>query len=319
MVGSGQDAGRDDDVGGDEHRPAGPGHDGSDGCTPSLHHQLYRNVRLECMSSSPGTTCPSCGRDDQVRGRPDVQAGDVELSCGRCGTSWWRGGRRCATCGGQDLTSRPQVMRRHSRGTQLSIVGWRDVVLCQSCDAEVIESVGTTDTPIAEDYVSAAIVDRTAPAPLSLTQDNAAVTGRPAGSPAPTRRTATDAGRTQPVRAGAPPRPTPSPRPRPPVPPATVRQALQQSQEQLAAEGTVLDPTVVLLLGTRLGPTTRLDALERSGHDPASVAAWVGSTWGPEDRSTGAGHTLITLADHWLARGWTTTDLAAVLRPQEHA
>lgn len=271
------------------------------------------------MSSSPGTTCPSCGRDDQVRGRHDVQAGDVELSCGRCGTSWWRGGRRCATCGGQDLTDRPQVMRRHSRGTQLSIVGWRDVVLCQSCDAEVIESVGTTDTPIAEDYVSAAIVDRTVPAPLSLPQQAAAVMSRTDGPRSPTRRTASDPGRTQTVRAAAPPRPTPSAQPRPPVAPATVRQALQQAQEQLAAEGTVLDPTVVLLLGTRLGPTTRMDALHRSGHDPASLAAWVGSTWGHGDRSTGARHTLITLADHWLARGWTTTDLAAELRPQEHA
>ncbi|WP_130012572.1 hypothetical protein [Serinicoccus sediminis] len=92
---------------------------------------------------------------------------------------------------------------------------------------------------------------------------------------------------------------------------------MQRSQEQLTDQGTRLDPTVVLLLGTRLGSTTRLDALERSGHDPAAVATWVRSTWGSADTSGDARHTLTTLADHWLASGWTTTDLAAALRLPE--
>ena len=29
-------------------------------------------------------------------------------------------------------------MRRHSRGTQLSIVGWRDARLCERCDADLL-------------------------------------------------------------------------------------------------------------------------------------------------------------------------------------
>ncbi|HSP59739.1 MAG TPA: hypothetical protein VLO09_01640 [Ornithinimicrobium sp.] len=83
--------------------------------------------------------------------------------------------------------------------------------------------------------------------------------------------------------------------------------------------GTTLDPTVVLLLGTHLGPSTRVDALERSGHGADELREWVEGTWGRGARGAAARHTLTALADHWSDQGWTTTDLAAAVRPQEDA
>lgn len=212
--------------------------------------------------------CPSCGTSDRVTGHSEAGSQGIRLTCGRCGASWERGEggeRRCASCGGRELTNRAQTMRRHSRGTQLSIVGWRDVVLCVRCDAGVLESVGTGQRPIPEEYVSSALVDSHAPAPP-----------RPAVP------------RGQRTAAPRPPSTQPAPPPPAPRPPSTVRQALQEPQTALASAGTTLDPTTVLLLGTGRA-------------------------------STAARHTLTALAEHWLAQGWTTTDLAARLRPQEDA
>lgn len=256
------------------------------------------------MPPPHANTCPDCGNAQDVTGRVDDHAGDVELTCGQCGRSWWRGARHCASCGGGDLTTRPQVMHRHSRGNQLSIMGWRDVTLCHQCDAELLKTLGSGHTPVPEEYVSAALIDvNAAPEPVR--------SPRPADRP-----------RTTPL--GPPPsRPTPSPSPLPgpaaPRPPATVRQALQRSQTMLAEEGTALDPTVVLLLGQRMGPSTRLEGLTAAGHDPAAVRTWVEGLWGAGADGASARHTITVLADHWQQQGWTTTDMAAELRPQEDA
>lgn len=269
------------------------------------------------MPTSASAACPSCRSDEHVTGRRDPEADDVQLSCGRCGRSWGRGGRRCATCAGVALTSRPQVMRRHSRGTQLSIVGWRDALLCERCDADVLATLGHGHTPIPEDYVSAALVDRNAPAPAAPRAHGPvpppSTAGRPVRAPRPVPPSAGG------WSSGEPSVPPSIPAPAPPAPPTTVRQALQESQTNLAAAGTTLDPTVVLLLGTHLGPATRLNALERSGHDADTLRDWVERTWGGGGRGAAARHTLTTLADHWSDQGWTTTDLAAGLRPQEDA
>lgn len=253
------------------------------------------------------TTCPHCGTEDDVTGRVDDHTGEVELTCGGCGRSWWRGERRCASCGGHDLTTRPQVMRRHSRGNQLSIMGWRDVTLCRACDAAVLDTTRDDHTPIPEEYVSAALIDvNAAPAPPP--------------SPPPAVRPRSSPATKPPSRAAPSPRP-PSrpPEPAPPRPPTTVRQALERSQTTLAADGAALDPTVVLLLGQRLGPATRLDGLTAAGHDPASLRAWAEGLWGTGAGAASARRTLTALADHWQRERWTTTDMAAELRPQEDA
>ncbi|MGD8199451.1 hypothetical protein ACQE98_02315 [Ornithinimicrobium sp. W1679] len=60
------------------------------------------------MPTPSRAVCPSCRSDEHVTGRADPQTGDVQLSCGRCGRSWSRDGRRFATCGGEALTTRPR-------------------------------------------------------------------------------------------------------------------------------------------------------------------------------------------------------------------
>lgn len=251
------------------------------------------------------TTCPDCGNEQDVTGRVDDHAGDIELTCGQCDRSWWRGQRRCASCGGPDLTTRPQVMRRHSRGNQLSILGWRDVTLCHECDATVLNAHPFDHTPIPEDYVSAALIDAIAVA-----------------SPPSPHPPSPSADRPRPPSLAPPPSspaPPPPPAPAPPRPPTTVRQALERSQALLAAEGRTLDPTVVLLLGQRLGPATRLDGLNAAGHDPAALRAWAEGLWGAGADAGTARDTITALADHWQRQGWTTTDMAAELRREEHA
>ncbi|MFK5633359.1 hypothetical protein [Ornithinimicrobium sp. LYQ103] len=219
-----------------------------------------------------------------MTGHSEAGSQGIRLTCGRCGASWERGEggeRRCASCGGRELTNRAQTMRRHSRCTQLSIVGWRDVVLCVRCDAGVLESVGTGQRPIPEEYVSSALVDSHAPAPPRPAVPRGQASAPYAARDDPPRSS-------QRTAAPRPPSTQPAPPPPAPRPPSTVRQALQEPQTALASAGTTLDPTTVLLLGTGRA-------------------------------STAARHTLTPLAEHWLAQGWTTTDLAARLRPQEDA
>ena len=57
----------------------------------------------------------------------------------------------------------------------------------------------------------------------------------------------------------------------------------------------------------------------RSGHDAGSLGDRAERTWGRGSRGAAGRHTLTALADHWSEQGWTTTDLAAAVRPQEDA
>lgn len=70
--------------------------------------------------------CPGCGEDTDLRGtRTDA---GIRITCQSCRYEWDRDTRpRCATCGGDDMVPRPQTLTAFSRGTQLSILGWRNV------------------------------------------------------------------------------------------------------------------------------------------------------------------------------------------------
>ncbi len=82
-------------------------------------------------------TCPDCGEGSDLSGETSDMG--VRLTCGRCGAEWDRGsGGSCDRCGGDDLQTVPLAIVERSRGTQLSIVGTRPVVLCSSCDAEAL-------------------------------------------------------------------------------------------------------------------------------------------------------------------------------------
>lgn len=79
--------------------------------------------------------CPSCGEDEDLAG---VRAADsIELTCGRCGHTWMRPSEAsCGRCGSDDLQTVPLAIVERSRGTQLSVVGTRPIVLCSTCDAD---------------------------------------------------------------------------------------------------------------------------------------------------------------------------------------
>lgn len=82
--------------------------------------------------------CPSCGEAEELTGQPSPEG--IRVTCDRCGASWLRDRTSdvCATCGGTELEARPLPTTAYSRGTQVSIVGWRQVLLCVTCDAAML-------------------------------------------------------------------------------------------------------------------------------------------------------------------------------------
>lgn len=82
--------------------------------------------------------CPTCNETDDLAGR---RANDViTVTCGSCGASWTRDlAPKCPKCGGDDMQSAPLAIVEKGRGTQLSVVGTRIVMLCSECDAEALE------------------------------------------------------------------------------------------------------------------------------------------------------------------------------------
>jgi hypothetical protein len=99
--------------------------------------------------------CPSCGESEELSGRPTEEG--IRITCERCGTDWLRDAApaACATCGGADLQQRPQPVTAYSRGTQVSIVGWRTVPLCVTCDADML-SRSLAGKPVPSSYLPAA-------------------------------------------------------------------------------------------------------------------------------------------------------------------
>ncbi len=83
--------------------------------------------------------CPSCGETEDLAGSPSPEG--IVIRCGCCDTSWLRDAvpETCATCGGTELETRPRALTQYSRGTQLSIVGMTEIMLCRVCDAEMLE------------------------------------------------------------------------------------------------------------------------------------------------------------------------------------
>lgn len=102
--------------------------------------------------------CGRCGEEEDLRGRPGDEG--ISVTCGRCGNTWIRGREAtCVTCGGADVIVRPRVMTQYSRGTQLSVVGWRNVLVCRICDAEMLDRPGAGG-PIPADYEPRAVQRR---------------------------------------------------------------------------------------------------------------------------------------------------------------
>ena len=83
-------------------------------------------------------TCPQCGESEALRG---TRTGDViALNCESCSHTWDRDlTPRCPSCSGTDMQPVPLAILEKGRGTQLSVVGTRQIHLCSDCDAETLE------------------------------------------------------------------------------------------------------------------------------------------------------------------------------------
>jgi predicted RNA-binding Zn-ribbon protein involved in translation (DUF1610 family) len=81
--------------------------------------------------------CPACGESENLTGERSDE--NVVINCGACGQSWERPtSPTCPTCGSNELQPVPLAIVERSRGTQLSVVGIRNVNLCPVCDADAI-------------------------------------------------------------------------------------------------------------------------------------------------------------------------------------
>ena len=83
--------------------------------------------------------CPKCGEAEDLSGRESPKG--VRIKCGKCGESWLRDAepQECATCGGTDVVQRKRALTQYSRGTQLSIVGFSEILLCKVCDRQMVK------------------------------------------------------------------------------------------------------------------------------------------------------------------------------------
>lgn len=100
-------------------------------------------------------TCPSCGEDDDLYGRP--VDGAIMLRCGRCGHEWPRDDTpRCATCGGTDLSTVSRSVMAGGRATVMSVVGRQKVPVCAVCDRDAVEKYIAKGQSLPPGYVTAA-------------------------------------------------------------------------------------------------------------------------------------------------------------------
>lgn len=94
--------------------------------------------------------CPSCGNDDHLSGERNGEV--IHITCSACDLAWDRDlTPRCPDCGRDDVRAAAQAVWEKSRGTQMSIVSVSTVYLCPDCDAEKLERVRESNTPLPPD------------------------------------------------------------------------------------------------------------------------------------------------------------------------
>ncbi len=233
--------------------------------------------------------CPSCGESAALRGAPG--GAGIEITCQTCGHRWTRGALTCRSCGGAESVTIPQVIARTTRGTQLSIMGHRDAVLCPVCDADVIAQCQTARQWVPENHVSAFAFD-------------AAENERSQNKSAPT------ASEVQRAR----PRPTAPRQPAQPVEllpeePAKKNPTVRQAVEAYMGADPEADALTMLSLATFLGSSTRLETLA-GPQSATTLGEWFDSTWGEHhaDRQSAVRRSVRAAFAHWVAEGWIADD-----------
>lgn len=229
--------------------------------------------------------CPACGETQALSGTE--RDGRIHIVCETCGTSWFRQDRVCAGCGSPGPVALPQVLTTHPRGNQLAIIGRREISLCRSCDVDAVRAAESSGRPVPADYVSVFAVGR-----RESYRDPAA--SAPVSPAAPRRRPA--------LRRAA--RMEPSA----PAPVVPDRPTVRQATERFLAGHPDVNPVDVVLLGSHLGSSTRLESLGHVTGD--EICAWFESTWGSQsaERRAVARATLQRIFDHWHEQGWLAPD-----------
>ena len=82
------------------------------------------------------------------------------IACQRCGHHWQRAQERCATCGGSDLVIRPRALTSRGRATVQSVVGFQEMPLCASCDADELDDSLDHGRAVRADYLPATLHKR---------------------------------------------------------------------------------------------------------------------------------------------------------------
>lgn len=243
----------------------------------------------------PEPICPACGETEALQGRP--VNGDIEITCRHCGAEWMRGNPRCKRCGRADSVSAPQRMTRNPRGTQLAVIGVRQTLLCVDCDDEVVAE-SLEDTPVPEGYVSRYLFGE--PRKADLGEPRRAVP-KPANTlPQASPNTAASSSSRS---AARPTQPPPDP---PQITDPTLRQA---TEEFLGDAGSSVDSVAMVLLGSKLGPSTRLSRLDTEA-TADELERWVAQTFtSRKDQRAAAVTTLQRAVRYWLDHGWLTRDL----------
>lgn len=227
-----------------------------------------------------------------LRGRPAAE--DIEVACGRCGHTWRRQDRGCATCGGSTVVERDQFLSRNPRGNQTAVVGRRLIRLCPTCDRDALTEADARSGMVEEEYVSRFLIDPlTLPAPPPRQQAQRTPPGGAKSSPRV--REDTRPGTRRAAAEISPRRQTPSPpqqAARVTATDPTLREAISDFLEGPAEPG---DAFVMLLVGRALGPTTRLSTL---GPDAADRLFRAGG--GTSSARASASRALA----HWRSHGW---------------
>ena len=98
--------------------------------------------------SLPKFECPECGETKNLKGRRETKSHRqkesdvaVHVHCQSCGHKWTHDPWACPTCGGPMDALREPLLQK-ARGTQQSIIGYRNVKRCPRCAPPEDRSAG---------------------------------------------------------------------------------------------------------------------------------------------------------------------------------
>ncbi|MEX0790877.1 MAG: hypothetical protein WD178_08900 [Actinomycetota bacterium] len=100
--------------------------------------------------------CPKCGSDARLSGQR--RGSLIRITCSGCNLVWDRDpSPRCPHCGSEEVRPVPEAVWAKSRGNQMSIVAYRTVYACPTCDADRLKAYLSGASPVPPDKSSSGI------------------------------------------------------------------------------------------------------------------------------------------------------------------